>query len=408
MTEHSGVTMTSHVASSPSDGRVIAALCVASFLAALNFFGTAPFYPDIARDLDTTVPLVGQVTTMMILISTVLGLAVGPIADRYGYRLLLVIGVAAVGVNLIGIGLSPSYFVMLGLSVCGGLADALVFGLPLAIAGIRFTGAAQKKAMGWTIGSLSSASIIGTPILTTVGSVVGWRGALVGAGIVTMLAAWFVKTSLPEDHRQVATSLRIRDIASAYLPVIRHRPTLRLYAASALRAVTWIGFVTYLGAYLAEGLDLGTRQVGLVYMMLGIGYAVGSVLGARVSVLSPRVTFSIATLIGAAILAAVLIISAIAVSVPLVVVGSVAAAFAGLAVASILVNESPAGTGTTMVLNGSMVNLGASIGALIGGILISIGGYRALGVGLPVFSVAAAILALWPAHTRDAVQPVAA
>src|SRR6185437_17113671 len=109
-------------------------------------------------------------------------------------------------------------------------------------------------------------------------------------------------------------SLRIRDVVAAYLPVIHHRPTLRLYAASALRAVTWIGFVTYLGAYLAEGLDLGTRQVGLVYMMLGIGYAVGSVLGARVSVLSPRVTFSIATLIGAAILAAVLIISAIAVS----------------------------------------------------------------------------------------------
>ena len=71
---------------------------------ALNFFGTAPFYPDIARDLDTTVPLVGQVTTLMILISTVLGLAVGPIADRYGYRLMLVIGVVAVAVNLVGIG----------------------------------------------------------------------------------------------------------------------------------------------------------------------------------------------------------------------------------------------------------------------------------------------------------------
>jgi predicted MFS family arabinose efflux permease len=408
MIDQSRETATRPVETSPNDGRVIAALCVASFLAALNFFGTAPFYPDIARDLDTTVPLVGQVTTMMILISTILGLAVGPIADRYGYRLMLVVGVIAIGVNLIGIGLAPSYFVMLGLSICGGLADALVFGLPLAIAGIRFTGAAQKKAMGWTIGSLSSASIIGTPILTTIGSVVGWRGALVGAGTVTMLAAWFVRASLPEDHRQAGTSLRVRDIASAYLPVIRHRPTLRLYVASALRSVTWIGFITYLGAFLAEGLDLGTRQVGLVYMMSGIGYAIGSVLSARVSVLSPRTTFSIATLIGAAVIAAVLVISVIPVSVSMVVVGSLTSAFAGLALATILVNESPAGTGTTMVLNGSMINLGASVGALIGGILISAGGYRALGVGLPVFSVAAAILALWPAHAKDAVQPTTA
>jgi predicted MFS family arabinose efflux permease len=172
--------------------------------------------------------------------------------------------------------------------------------------------------------------------------------------------------------------------------------------------VTWIGFITYLGAFLAEGLDLGTRQVGLVYMMSGIGYAIGSVLSARVSVLSPRTTFSIATLIGAAVIAAVLVISVIPVSVSMVVVGSLASAFAGLALATILVNESPAGTGTTMVLNGSMINLGASVGALIGGILISAGGYRALGVGLPVFSVAAAILALWPAHAKDAVQPTTA
>ena len=143
-------------------------------------------------------------------------------------------------------------------------------------------------------------------------------------------------------------------------------------------------------------------------MLSGIGYAAGSVFSARVSVLSPRATFSAASLIGAAVLAGVLIIPVIPVSVSLVVVGSLAAAFAGLAAASILVNESPAGTGTTMVLNGSMVNLGASVGALIGGILISVGGYTALGVGLPIFSVFAAILALWPAHARDAVQPTAA
>ena len=408
MVERSQAIAADPVTRSPSDGRIIAALCVASFLAALNFFGTAPFYPDIARDLDTTVPLVGQVTTMMILISTVVGLAVGPVADKYGYRLMLVIGVVAIGVNLIGIGLSPTYYVMLGLSICGGLADALVFGLPLAIAGIRFTGAAQKKAMGWTIGSLSSASIIGTPILTTIGSVIGWRGALVGAGTATMLAAWFVRSSLPEDHRRAGLSIRIRDVVAAYLPVIHHRPTLRLYAASALRAVTWIGFVTYLGAFLADGLDLGTRQVGLVYMILGIGYAVGSVVSARVSAFSPRMVVAISTLVGAIVTGVVLTVSIPSISIPLVVFGSLAAAFAGLALASILVNESPAGTGTTMVLNGSMINLGSAVGALVGGILISVGGYSALGIGLPLFSVAAAILAIWPDHSRDAAQPTAA
>ncbi len=83
-------------------GRLLAALCVAAFLAALNFFATTPFYPPMARDLHTTVPLLGQVVTLMVLLSAGLGLVVGPLGDRYGYRWPLVIGMLAIAVNLLG------------------------------------------------------------------------------------------------------------------------------------------------------------------------------------------------------------------------------------------------------------------------------------------------------------------
>ena len=112
-----------------TDGRVLAALCVAAFLASLNFFATTPFYPPMARDLHTTIPLLGQVVTLTVLLSAGLGLVVGSLADRYGYRWPLVIGLLAIAVNLVGTSLAPAYPVLLGLSVAGGLGDALVFGL---------------------------------------------------------------------------------------------------------------------------------------------------------------------------------------------------------------------------------------------------------------------------------------
>lgn len=380
----------------PGDGRLLAALCLASFLAALNFFATAPFYPAMARDLSTTVPLLGQVTTLMILFSTVLGLAVGPIADRYGYRRPLVIGVLAVALNMVGIGLAPSYPVLLALSLAGGLADALVFGLPLAIAGIRFSGAAQRKAMGWTIGSLSGGSIVGTPVLTSIGSVAGWRVALVSAGVFAGVAAWFIFSSLPADEQKPSARFRARELAFAYLPLIRHRPTLRLYGTTVLRAVTWVGLITYLGAYLADELHLSTRSVGFVYMASGIGYAVGSVAGAKVLASSPRAMVALSCLFGGVAVWSLTTVSGVAISILLVVLASLISSVAGIGLATILANESPAGTGTTMVLNGSMMNLGSAGGALLGGVFISIGGYDALGLGLPLFSIAAAFLAWWP------------
>jgi predicted MFS family arabinose efflux permease len=49
-----------------------------------------------------------------------------------------------------------------------------------------------------------------------------------------------------------------------------------------------------------------------------------------------------------------------------------------------------------MVLNGSILNLATAASAALSGALIALGGYAALGIGLPLFALAAAILAWWP------------
>src|SRR4051794_1557776 len=150
----------------------------------------------------------------MILLSAGIGLVAGPLADRYGYRWMLVIGILAISVNFAGVGLAPSYPVLLVFSVAGGVGDALVFSLPLAIVSTRFTGDAQRSAMGWVIGSLSAGPIIGGPVLTTLGDLSGWRTALIVASLATLGAAWFVAVALPIDHRQPATAFRVRDLIS--------------------------------------------------------------------------------------------------------------------------------------------------------------------------------------------------
>jgi MFS transporter, DHA1 family, inner membrane transport protein len=378
---------------------VLAALCVASFLAALNFYAATPFYSRMSRDLDTTVPLLGQVATLIILVSAGLGLAVGPLSDRYGYRWPLVIGMFAIAVNLLGTGFAPSYPVLLVVGLAGGLGDALVFSLPLAIAGVRFAGQAQKRAIGWIIGSLSVAPIIGAPILTTIGGIAGWRTALVGAGVGAIGAAWFVASALPRDDRRPMVPFRWRELSTAYAPLLAHKPTLRLYCATALRAVTWIGLLTYLGAFLGDEVGLSTRQTGLVYTVGGIGFAIGSVsAGGRLRLGPPRVTVAVTCAIGAVAVGLLLLATTTWISVALLIVASVASAIAGVGIVTLLAAESPVGSGMTMVFNGSVLNLGAAGGTALGGGLIALGGYDALGWGLPIFSLLAALLAWWPAH----------
>ena len=69
---------------SANERRVLAALCVGTFIGLLTFVAPTPFLPAMALELDASVPLLGQVVAAMLLISAVLGLVAGPIADRYG------------------------------------------------------------------------------------------------------------------------------------------------------------------------------------------------------------------------------------------------------------------------------------------------------------------------------------
>jgi predicted MFS family arabinose efflux permease len=75
-------------------------------------------------------------------------------------------------------------------------------------------------------------------------------------------------------------------------------------------------------------------------------------------------------------------------------VAAAAAAIGWVGLTALMTTETPAGAGTTMVLNGALFNLGAAAGAGIGGALLAVGGFDALAAVLPVFGLASA-LCLW-------------
>jgi MFS transporter, DHA1 family, inner membrane transport protein len=378
-------------------GRVQILLCLSAFLAALNFFAPTPFYPQMARDLQTTVPLLGQVVTLMALISAGLGLLAGPLADRYGYRWPLVAGLVAIAIGLLGSGLAPTYPVLLGLGVVMGFGDALAYSLPFAIAATSFSGPSQRRAIAWTIGALSTAPIIGVPLLTVVGGLTTWRAALAAAGVTALGVAWLVAAVLPADRLRPASRLRVGALLAAYRPLLHHPPSLRFLAVSGLRGLWWVGLLTYMGAFLGTVVGFSPPQVGLVYALAGGAYTAGSITaGSLLGGLSPRLVVAVSSVVGGVLVAPMFLFPVPVVVLPLLLAAAMLAAISSVSVVALLADESPAGAGTTMVLNGSVLNLGTAGGAVLGGGLIAFGGYPALGIGLPLFALAAALLAWWP------------
>jgi DHA1 family inner membrane transport protein len=272
--------------------------------------------------------------------------------------------------------------------------------MPMAIAGTYFVGEAQRKAISWSWGSMSSAGIIGIPLLTLIGGTMGWRAALIVAGIGTMAGAWFVAIALPPEQPKEHSTWRARELIESYLPLLKHPPTLRLYGVTIMRAACWIGLLTYLGSFLQEELGLSVGVSGLVYTFGGTGFALGSIVaGRQFARISPRTMVAVTNAAAGISIGAMLLVSEVWATLPLLFVTGFVSAISGVAIATMLAAESPAGAGTTMVLNGSLLNLGTAAGAIVGGALIALGGYTALGIGFPLFAFTGAALAFWPSKS---------
>lgn len=380
---------------------VLPALCLGSFITTLNFAAPAPFLPAMSRELDVSVALLGQVTAAMMVLSAGLALVVGPLADHLGARRFILIGLVATAVSLFNFALAPIFSLLFIASIAGGIAEATVPGLSLAIAGTRFTGPASRRAIGWTVGALASAPILGVPILTTIGDGAGWRVAFLTAGVAAVIVAVLVAAWLPDDPRPVNDDLRWEGIFAAYRPLVHDAGMRRLFACTLMRSLCWLGLLTYLGALLADEFALATGEIGLVYMLGGAGYFGGSlVAGGRLAHVPARPLVAVSNLAMALLLLAVFAaVLNTPLTIGLIVLAAFAAAVGWVALTTLLTQETPAGAGTTMVFNMSLFNVGAAAGAALGGILLAADGFDAVAMVLPLFGLMSALLVWSPGHT---------
>jgi predicted MFS family arabinose efflux permease len=377
-------------------------LALTAFVSSLSTFALGPFLPVLARDLDTSVALLGQAPALAALVAAALGLVVGPLADRVGYRRSLLLALASLVISAFGIALSSSFALLL-LSTFAGVAGRAATGpVAQAVAGARFVGDARRRAMSWITGGVSAALVAGVPLLTIIDAAFGWRMAFVGLAALTVGSAALVGFVLRPDGARTTVGLPMRALLAAYAPIARHRPTLGLLGGSVLGLAGTGALITYLGAFLAERHGLSAQQVGWVYLALGVGALVGTgAIGGRFGSRPLRPLLVSARLVIGALGATVLLFPVPTLTAAgLLVLCVVLMAVCNVATPTLLANETPAGRATTMALNGSATGLGTALGAGLGGVLLAVGGYSALGLSALAWCAASAALVWWsrPGH----------
>jgi len=257
----------------------VATLCRLALNSARRF--AYPFAPALSRGLG--VPLTAITTIIAANQSTaIIGMFFGPLADRLGYRLMMLAGLGVLVVGMFAGGIFPFYGVILAALFLAGLGKNIFDPALQAYVGERVPFHRRGLIIGVLELSWAGSTLIGIPLIGLLVEYLGWRApffVLGGVGLIGISALQFV---ISKDGKKTVMH-QTASIFNAWRQLVQERAALGAIGfAFFVCAGNDSLFVIY-GAWLETSFNLGIVALGFSTTVIGLGELSGEGLTAAVS-----------------------------------------------------------------------------------------------------------------------------
>lgn len=349
-----------------------------------------PLLVELAGEFHTSVGAMGQLSAAAAVPWALLAPLMGALSDRFGRRPLLAFAVGTLGVATFLSAMAWDYGSMLVIRVIGGIGGAGTGPNIMSSAADHFPPNRRGTALGAVMGAVSLATVIGVPAVAVVVVFVGWRAAFAMMGLLLMATAIVIYTCFP---RSKPGAVYDSGYLTQFRSALQEPPIRLLLLANALERAAFTTGSTYLAAFLIQSYSLGLEQVAPALSATAAGTILGSLLGGKLADRGKRPTLVYA---GFQLVAAAIVLPLFATT-PGVVATILMATSFGLASSLArpswmwMVSQVPESRrGATMGFTATTNQVGLMIGAAVGGLLLALWGYAALGVQACCTSLAAA------------------
>lgn len=384
--------MTSSTTSKGAATRALLSLAIGSFGIGMTEFVVMGLLPNIARDLlpsasaaspDDAIAQAGWLVSLYAL-GVVVGAPTiaGSVARFPRHRVMIVLAAALAFFTVLTV-IAPTFELVAASRFLAGLPHGAYFGIGALVAADALGPGNRAKGVAFVLTGLTIANVVGVPLGTLLGQQVGWRAAFAVVAAIFLLAALSIALFVP---------------AHPGMPGRRLRDELRVFRLGQVWFALGIGAIGFGGffamySYIAPMITDVAGQpewvVSLVLVIVGIGMTVGNVVGGALADKDLRfwlrvglISLAVAS-IGLA-LTAEWIVS--------LVVFAFFVAFCGAALSPAiqtrLMDVADDNQSIAAALNHSSLNIGNSLGAFLGGLVI------AAGFGLVAPAWVGAVLAL--------------
>ena len=366
------------------------ALMFGNFVIGCGVMSVAGTLNDIARSLQVSVALAGQLITIAAATMAFGAPLLAGWVAGFDRRRLLALALLWYGAGHALCALMPSYAALWPMRAITMLAAAVF--TPQAAAAIGFMAAPHERGramtfifLGWSV-----ASVLGLPMSAWIGETFGWRVAFNMIAALAVVGAIWVYRVMPDGVRQSALSLR------AWKDVLTNPVLMAMVMVTALFGAGQFTLFSYFTPYYKLQLGANAEQITLLLVWFGAFGLIGNLVLTRViDRVGPNRAVTVAMVLMASSLA-LWPLGVSMISMALIIVPWGLGCFASNSTQQARLGQAaPALAPALMALNTSAIYLGQAAGAASGGWFIAHTGYDWLSWAGLVWLVAAIGLSLW-------------
>lgn len=271
---------TASPAAEPADNKArsaIIAMAVGGFGIGTGEFVIMGLLPEVARDLNISIPEAGHVIS-----AYALGVVVGApllavLAAGWPRRRLLVALMAVFALGNFASAAAPGYLSLNLLRFAAGLPHGTYFGVAALVAASLVQPWQRAQAVGWVMLGLTSATLVGVPIAAWLGQVLGWRAAFAFVGVISVVAAVMVWRQVPYRPADTAAS-PLRELGA-----LRRKQVWLTLGIGAIGLGGLFSVFSYVKPTLTEVAGMNAAGVPVVLALFGAGMILGNLVGSRLA-----------------------------------------------------------------------------------------------------------------------------
>ncbi|KAF1042712.1 MAG: Inner membrane transport protein YdhP [Herbaspirillum frisingense] len=369
------------------------ALALCAFAIGTTEFVIMGLLPEMAADLRVSLPSAGYLVSGYALGVTIgapiLAAVTSRIPPKRALAMLMLIFIAG---NLL-CALSVNYGMLMVARVVTSFAHGSFFGLGAVVATSLVSKEKQASAIALMFTGLTLANVVGVPAGTLLGQSFGWRATFFGVTAIGVLSLAAILAFLPS---RIQTSDGTAEDSAA---LWRSKPVWLAFATTVMFSASTFAVFTYIAPILRDVSGISPRGVAGVLLLIGVGLAVGNLIGGKLAdrsvMLALRLNFSI---LGAVLLGFMITSHAPVPAIVTVFLWGMAAFAAVPALQMNVMSKAAMAPILASTLNIGAFNLGNALGAFGGGAVLTLGfgltGIPLLGAVLAFVSLG---LAMWGA-----------